>query len=121
MTTPSSLKKILLISAAAASAVAMSAQAKTSSLSEMRGYEACVEAAGSEFDGLALSRIYYINEESDKNVYYVNGSAWEAGERVSVRLSCDTSKGGHQVLSANSNLGRYSIERGRTTIEVAAN
>ena len=114
------IKNTLIFTAAAASLVTMTAQAKLSSSTELRGYNACVEAAAPEFKGLQLSRIYYLNEEADKNVYYVNGSAWQSGERVAVRISCDTSTSGHKLLSQTSNVGRYTNERATVRVQVAS-
>jgi len=115
----SSIKTALLFTAAAASVFTVTAQAKLSSSSEMRGYNACVSAAAPEFNGLKLARNYYLNEEADKNVYYVNGSAWQSGERVSVRISCDTTTNGVRLLSQTSNTGRYGIDRTNVRVEVA--
>jgi len=115
----SPLKNTLIYTAAAASLMTMTAQAKLSSSSELRGYNVCIEAAEPEFNGLQLSRNYYLNEEGDKNIYYVNGSAWQSGERVAVRISCDTSANGRQLLSQTSNSGRYSNERATVRVQVA--
>jgi len=115
----SSIKTALIFTAAAASVVAVTAQAKLSSSSEMRGYNACVEAAAPEFKGLQLSRSYYLNEESDKKIYYVNGSAWQSGERIAVRISCDTSSNGAKLLSQTSNTGRYTNQRATVRVQVA--
>lgn len=116
----SSIKTALILTAAAASALSMTAQAKISSSSELRGYNACVQAVASEFKGLQLDRVYYLNEDADKNTYYVNGSAWQSGERVPVRISCDTNRSGNKLLSQSSNIGRYAIERAADSIQVAA-
>jgi hypothetical protein len=115
----SSIKTALIFTAAAASVVAVTAQAKLSSSSEMRGYNACVEAAAPDFNGLQLSRNYYLNEEADRNIYYVNGSAWQSGERIAVRISCDTSTNGVKLLSQTSNTGRYTLERATVRVQVA--
>jgi hypothetical protein len=114
-----SLKNILVVGAAAASLMTATAQAKISSSSELRGYEACVEAASPEFKGLKLSRVYYLNEGSDKNTYYLNGSAWQAGERVDVRISCDTSSNGYDLLSQTSNVGSYALDNAADPVQVA--
>jgi hypothetical protein len=113
------LKNILLITTAAVATLAMTAQAKVSSTSELRGYNACVEAADPELKGLHLTRVYYLNQEADKNVYYLNGSAWQSGERVAVRISCDTTNNGHRLLSQTNNEGRYTIEHTNVQIQVA--
>ncbi len=115
----SSLKNLFVIGAAAASLMAATAQAKISSASELRGYEACVEAADPEFNGLKLSRVYYLNEGTDKNTYYLNGSAWQAGERVDVRISCDTSTNGYDLLNQTSNVGRYALDSVADPVQVA--
>ena len=115
-----SLKTLLIAGIAATTMMAATAQAKISSASELRGYEACVDAAAPEFNGLKLNRVYYLNEAGDKNTYYLNGTAWQNGERVDVRISCDTSTNGYDLLNQTTNIGRYAIEDGTRGIDVAA-
>lgn len=115
-----SLKTLLVAGIAATTMIAATAQAKISSASELRGYEACVSAANPEFKGLKLARVYYLNEAADKNTYYLNGTAWQNGERVDVRISCDTTTNGYDLLNQTTNVGRYALEDGGRGIEVAA-
>ncbi len=114
------MKTITFALAAAAATLSLSAQAKISSQSEMNGYNACVAAAADDHNGLVLSRVYYLSEQADKNVYYVNGTAWENGDRVDVRIACDTSANGRTLLSQTSNYGRFAIEGGTDAFDVAA-
>jgi hypothetical protein len=114
------IMKTLLITAAALTGLAtMNVEAKVSSQSELRGYSACVEAAQPDFKGLVLNRIYYLDKNAQGNVYYLNGSAWQDGERVAVRISCDTSSNGRTLLTTTNNPGSFALQDGRTPIQIA--
>lgn len=113
------MKTLLIAITATASLLAMNAQAGKSSQSELRGYNACVNAADPAFQGLSLSRTYYLAKEDNRNVYFLNGSAWLDGERVDVRISCDTSRNGRNLLSQTSNLGSFALQTGDTPIQIA--
>ncbi len=94
-------KSPLMIAAAAAAALSSAAAvAVTSTPSEYRGYQACLEANESQFSGLMTKRNYLIREDDNTRTYYINATVWENGERVEVGFSCETSKNG-RLLSNN--------------------
>jgi len=113
------MKTLLMIIVAAATLTSLSAQAKVSTKSELRGYNACVEASEPRFNGLTLNRTYYLQSEADRKVFYINGSAWDNGKRVKVRISCDASTDGHTLFSHNTGSGRYALAVGADQIQVA--
>ena len=114
------MKKTVLVTAAS---VALSfgavAQAKTSSESEFRGFQSCIDAADAVSNGLVASRQYLINKEGDTNLYFVNATRWEDGERNAVRVSCETNRRGNELLSKTIQDGRYDKSGTRVTVEVA--
>lgn len=113
------MKTLLMIIVTAATLASLSVQAKVSTKSELRGYNACVEASQPQFKGLTLTRTYYLQSEADRNVFYINGSAWENGSRVKVRISCDASNDGRTLFSHNTGSGRYALQVGADRIQVA--
>ena len=86
----------------------------------MTGYNTCLTASDGEYEGLMLSRTYYLSEAEGKNTYYINGTAWDNGQRVDVRFSCETSGNGHTLLSQASSLGRFAIEGAPQGLDVAS-
>ncbi len=114
------MKKTTVAIAALAAVLGASAQAKVSSQSEFAGYNACVEASEADHNGLVLSRVYYLSSQGDTNTYYLNGTAWENGERVDVRISCNTSRNGRTLIDQTSSNGRFAIDGGTGSFDVAA-
>ena len=101
------MKKSPLMIAAAAALLSGAAVANTSTDSEFRGYQACLEANDSEFSGLVPEREYLISNSEDTRSYYINATAWENGKRVDVAFSCVTAKNG-KLLESQVALGtRY--------------
>ncbi len=76
------------------------AGAVTSSASEFRGYQACLEAHQDAFRGLVTERTYLVQQKADSRTYYINATAWDNGERVEVGFSCETTRSG-KLLSKN--------------------
>ena len=113
------MKKLLLTAAAVCSAFAMTAQANTSSPGQVAGYNTCVDAGHEQLNGLALSRTFYVGKSADSRIFFINGTAWEDGDRVKVRISCDTSKNGHQLLSIHTGEGRFAKDHSNGHLQVA--
>ena len=114
-------KPLIVTSALALSLASFTAEARTSTTSEYRGYSKCVAAADAQSQGLVPARSYYINR-GETDLYYVNATRWESGERAAVRIACETALRGNQLLSSNIESGHYSIDRaGSVTIDIAQN
>ncbi len=89
-------------------AVAASSGAAAGGLSDQRGYNRCVKAFdGQGLSGVTLPRFYYINHTADSKTYYVNASAWENGNRVSKRITCETSASGRELHAVETADGRF--------------
>ena len=111
----------LLASAALLTAAAVEVDAKSSTNTEFRGYENCVSAAEGETRGLVTSREYLIHRTPDMNQYFINASAWNEGERVRVRVACDTSRNGRRLLDLSVADGSYVLDQGQVNVRVAQN
>jgi hypothetical protein len=111
----------LLGSAVFLAGVAVDVDAKPSSAPEFRGYETCVGAADADLSGLVTARGYYINRTPTENQYFINGTAWEQGERVQVRVACDTTRNGRTLLEFDVAQGTYVLDRGQVNVRVAQN
>lgn len=96
-----------------------SAFAGPSSSAELRGYSKCISAASEQSLGLAANRYYLLNNEGEQNQYFINASRWESGDRVPVRIACETSANGRVLISQAIETGRYATQRGRVSVEVA--
>ncbi len=101
----------------AAAFIAASASAELSTPNELKGYNACLEAAELKHDGLVPNRHYLLDRSGDGNTFYVNATAWHDGDRTRLRISCDT--------RSNGRLQTVSIEEGSFTarasvVEIAA-
>ena len=96
--------------AAALSAISLAplAEARPSSHSELRGLENCMDAAADEGMETNPGRTYYIQKEDGENNYFINGFAWQNGDRVPLRIACTTSSNGRQLVSLDFAEGRYS-------------
>ena len=101
------MKKSPLMIAAAAALLSGAAVANTSTDSEFRGYQACLEANDSEFSGLVPEREYLISNSEDTRSYYINATAWENGQRVNVSFSCETSKSGRLLTNNGASYSHY--------------
>ena len=96
-----------------------SALAVPSNSAELRGYSNCVAAATEQSDGLQTQRHYLLNSQGERNEYYINATRWEQGDRVPVRIACQTSANGRVLLSQSVAAGRFAKQRGLVSIEVA--
>ncbi|HSG88568.1 MAG TPA: hypothetical protein VLA56_05105 [Pseudomonadales bacterium] len=99
----------------------LGAQAQVSTESEFRGYSTCIDAAKDEVKGLVTSRDYFIARNSDASQFFINGTAWNDGDRVAVRVACDTSRNGRKLLDLAIDDGRFVLDNGSVTVRVAAN
>jgi len=106
--------------AAAAAVFSATAQAKLSSSSEFRGYNNCLEAATTPYKGVVADRAYYLSRAGSARTYYINVTAWDSGERVNLRITCDTSTNGRELLRSSIDSGRFKQARPTVHIEVAA-
>jgi len=114
------MKKSLLFIAAVAAVFSATAQAKLSSLSEFRGYNNCLDAATTPYEGVVANRAYYLSRAGSAQTYYINVTAWASGERVNLRITCDTSTNGRELLRSSIDSGRFKLARPNVRIEVAA-
>lgn len=105
------MKTSLTIAATAAAAVAAtlsaSALADTSTPSEFRGYQACLEANEADFSGLVPERNYLVAKTDAGRTYYINATAWKAGQRVEVGFSCQTTRSGRLLENQSTGNTRY--------------
>ena len=105
--------------AAAAAVFTASAQAGTSSSSEFRGYNNCLEAASMPYKGVVADRAYYLSRAGSAQTYYINATAWASGDRINLRITCDTSRNGRELLRSSIDSGRFKLARPAVRIEVA--
>ena len=105
--------------AAAAAVFTASAQAGTSSSSEFRGYNNCLEAASMPYKGVVADRAYYLSRAGSAQTYYINVTAWDSGDRVNLRITCDTSTNGRELLRSSIDSGRFQLARPKVRVEVA--
>ena len=114
-------KTIILTAATALIGTASIAQARTSSDMEFRGYNTCLDAAENVSDGLVPSRQYFVNRDGADATYYINATRWEEGERAAVRISCETTTRGAQLVSKVIEDGRFTNDGSTVRVEVASN
>ena len=113
------MKKAPMMIAAAAALLSATAVATTSSPSEYRGYQACLEANEGQFQGLVVERNYLIQDKDDSRTYYINGTAWDNGERVQVGISCETTRRGKLLNSQDVVKAHYAAAS--DSVQVAGN
>ena len=114
-------KTIIITAATALVGTATIAQARTSSDVEFRGYNNCVEAAENASNGLVPARNYYVNRDGADATYYINATRWEDGARAPVRISCETTTRGAQLVSKVIEDGRFTNQSSTVRVEVASN
>jgi hypothetical protein len=103
-----SMKTPILIAAAAAALIAAGAHAgPRSTPSELRGYQACVDANADHYRGLRFERTYLINQTDTGRTYYLNATAWENGERVGLGFRCETNRTGRLIEASNPSYVQY--------------
>ena len=116
------MKKIFVALSAMTILVAGAAQAHRSQPSEFRGYETCIDAAKAEFTrGFVSDRTYFIDRDGPVNAYFINASAWQEGDRALLRINCETSRNGRDLLAYSAAPGRFVPPRGSVSIQVAGN
>lgn len=114
-------KSIVIAATAGLIAFSAVAEARTSSSSEIRGYNTCVAEAKKDSNGLVVGKQYLIDKRGNNTRYYVNGTRWEDGERNDVRVACETAARGHQLVSATVEDGNFTTHEPRVRIDVAKN
>ena len=102
-------------------AFSAASEARTSTASEMRGYNNCVNEASKDSNGLVTQREYLIEKSGASAMYYINASRWQDGERNAVRVACETTLRGARLVSASIEEGRFSNDPARVTVEIAQN
>lgn len=111
--------KIKVLAASTLALASATALAQPSNSAELRGYDKCLDAAAEQSQGLAPQRFYLLNTEGEQNQYFINASRWEDGNRVAVRIACETSANGRTLLSQSVVPGRFDTQRSRVSVEVA--
>ena len=106
------LGSCLLVGAAGAMADA------PGSKSHQRGFNNCVDAVESNVDGLRVERKYFTNTHADSREFYLNSRGMIDGSWGPVKIACETSRGGHRLLTVSHKSGRYI---GLTSPSVAQN
>lgn len=102
------MKAPLILITATALTVAMGAQAETRSTpSELRGYQACLDASTADMQGVVTGRTYLIDQRDGQRTYYINATAWENGKRVEVGIRCQTSLSGRLLTAFEPTASRY--------------
>ncbi|MEE8079324.1 MAG: hypothetical protein V3T18_10035 [Pseudomonadales bacterium] len=104
---------------AVAAVFSATAQAKPSSTSEFRGYNNCLEAASMPYKGVVADRAYYLSRAGSAQTYYINATAWASGDRINLRITCDTSTNGRELLRSSIDSGRFKLARPAVRIKVA--
>lgn len=110
-----------VIGAVLVAGASLAAFAQPSNPVELRGYSTCIDAAQTQVTGLVTTREYFINRSAAKRQYFINGTAWDAGDRVDVRVACETSRSGRKLLDLAVDQGRFVIDDGTVSVRVAAN
>ncbi len=98
---------------------AMSAEAGP--LSVQKGYDLCGSEIRAQGEGVTLSPFHLLQRRDTSNMYYINSTAWEDGERVQHRSACETKKSGRKILALETSYGRWTQQKGVVGIEVATN
>lgn len=111
------ISSLAIISAAAM--VSANAMAGQSSPAEYRGYSKCIDVAQQESNGLTPKRNYLMSKDGATFDYYINASRWESGDRVAVRIACQTGSYGRILISHSIEPGQFNQRRGEVSIEVA--
>lgn len=102
------MKAPLILAATAVLTVTLAAQADARSTpSELRGYEACLDASTTTLQGVVPDRTYLVDQRDDERTYYINATAWEEGARVNVGFRCQTNLSGRLLSSAEPAYTRY--------------
>ena len=90
-----------------------------SSVSEFRGYTACLDAEAGNFEKLVPARTYYLNKDGASHTYYINTRARQDGVWSTVGISCDTSRNGREVLSSRTVDSRFAAVAPSGDVQIA--
>ena len=113
------MSKLIIVAASLVSlSFAAVSHARTSSDSELRGYNQCLKAAKKQADGLVPSRQYYVQKEGGSAWYFINATQWQDGERANTRIACETSLRGLKLVNATVELGHFATA-GSDSLNVA--
>jgi|GEM_PF-1385152 len=94
-------------------------EARDGTFADQRGFANCHSEFHAASVGLVTDRHHFV-DKSDKNPrFYINGTRWEAGSRTDVKMACDTSASGANVLASEITAGRYKALHTKITIDVA--
>lgn len=104
---------------AAAVAVSGAAVAQASSPSQSRGYSKCLNAAAEQSQGLSSQRNYLFSRDGAKSQYYINATRWQNGERVAIRINCQTTANGQMLLSHDIAEGRFARKQSQPGVTIA--
>ena len=99
--------------------LAGTAYGKPSTDSELRGYQACVNAAQAETARLDPTRSYLLKDGDSEKRYFINAYQWQDGSRVAIKVACSTSPNGRQLNDIAVSEGRYNRNNGRSNIDLA--
>ena len=95
------------------------ASAQAGPLSVQKGYDLCGSEIRAQSEGVTLSPFHLLQRRETTNMYYINSTAWENGERVHHRSACETKKSGRKILALETSYGRWKQQEGVVGIEVA--
>lgn len=100
--------------------VVFTANGNAGPLALQQGYDHCAIEIKSQHEGVVMARNYLLQRNQASNSFFINSTAWEAGDRRRLRTFCETSKSGRQILALETSHGRWvTPAEGRVTIEVA--
>ncbi|MGI9328283.1 MAG: hypothetical protein ACR2PZ_23900 [Pseudomonadales bacterium] len=104
---------------AAAVAVSGAAVAQASSPSQSRGYSKCLNAIAEQSQGLSSERNYLFSRDGAKSQYYINATRQHNGERVAIRINCQTTANGQMLLSHEVAPGRFARKQSQPGVTIA--
>lgn len=115
---PATAAKVLAVVSVTATALGGSLAANAGELADQRGYQNCVKALDTkDLSGVTFPRVYYINKTAASSIYYVNASAWQNGERVTKRVTCEMTRNGRDLLAFETAEGRFALaDRNRLSV-----
>lgn len=112
---------IIVAAALSGALISPSAEARSSTPTEFRGYTVCTSAVKDNTSGLVTARSYFIDRTDAGNRYYINATHWQDGGRAALAVACETTRNGRDLVALDMREGRYTNREGNVRIEVAAN
>lgn len=94
-------------------------QAGDGTFADQRGFANCSSEFHAASVGLVTDRHHFVDKRDENPHFYINGTRWEEGSRASVKMACETSPSGADVLASEITAGRYKGQHTRITIDVA--